>query len=150
MVLGGSGTVEVGNLCITVAPIGLAEEWRLMRELRRRAEQALGDPYTRCKAVLDKMTPEDRAEAVREIVRSEIRGTPLGLDAILQFRATDPGWVAEELYVRGHKTTPGLTREGLRAVITSGNAEEVFERLMRVATGRTEVGGPKSTRSGSP
>lgn len=149
MVLGGTGTLVIGNLKITIKPIGYAEEARLMRELRKRAEEAAGDLYSRCKNLLAKMTPEDRLEAVREIVRSEIQGVKLSLDAILQFRMTDPDWVAEEVYIRGKDATPGLTLEGLKAVINAYNAPEIFEQMIKIASGRLEADGPKSTHSSS-
>jgi len=134
--VGAVGLIRVAELEITVTPLEQFEELALDRELRKATEAEAGDHYTRCRPLLDAMPAGDRLEAVREIVRLSATKAPLSEVAIFDFRCT-PAGLAIELWWRGRKATPGLTREGLAAVITDENAD-------RVAAGMFELlkGGP--------
>jgi hypothetical protein len=143
MLVGGVGVVRVGDLEVTVAPLPLSAESVLDRRLRRGAQERHGDYYTRCRAMLDAMAdyPGDRLEAVREITRMTASGAAVSAAAVVDFRLSPEG-VALELYARGRGATPGLTLEGLKAIITEANVDEVAGQLHAAI----EAGDPKPTR----
>jgi hypothetical protein len=134
--VGAVGLVRVGELEITVGPLSQAEELALDRELRKSAEAAAGDHYTRCKTLLDaaKDSPADRVEMLREIVRLTATKAGLSAAAMHDYRTGAAG-VAIELYHRGRKHTPGLDRKGLAAVITEVNADAVAAALFELLVG---------------
>lgn len=131
--LSGHGTVEVGGLLITITPLSAHEELLLGRELRRRASQYYGSPYSRIKSMLAEMSEAERVLVLQEMTRAAIRQDGLSWEALDEFATTNPDWVAYELYRRGRAATPGLTYEGLRAIINDSNVAEVAAR-MRQAT----------------
>lgn len=136
--VGAVGMIRVAGLEITVTPLSQSEEMALDRALRKAAQEAAGDHFTRCKPLLDAMTAAqahgDRLEAVREIVRMAGRVEPLSSTALWDYQNSAPG-VALELYHRGRKATPGLTLAGLQAVVTEVNADEVSAALRELLRG---------------
>lgn len=137
--VGGVGTVRVGDLEITITPLSQAEETLLDRRLMKAGADLAGDNYTRCAGVLKaaEANPADRLEMVKEIARVTIgQGdkegkAPLSGSAFFEFRF-GPDGLPIELLARGKRATPGLTLEGLRAVVTAANADEVAGQLIRV------------------
>lgn len=135
--VGGVGAVRVGDLEITLTPLSQSEETLLRRRLRLASAEHAADNYTRCRDVLDaaKDSPADRSEMLREIARltvSEGKGKlPLDGAALFDFRL-GPHFLPVELFARAKKATPGLTLEGLRAVVTEANADEVAARMLEV------------------
>jgi hypothetical protein len=136
--VGAVGEIHIDALAITVTPLSQSEEMALDRELRRAAEAAAGDHYTRCKPLLDAMTAAgahgDRVEAVREMVRLSATKTPLSSAAFFEFRAS-PAGLATELFARGKKATAGLTKPMLEAVITEVNADAIAAKLYELLQG---------------
>jgi hypothetical protein len=144
--VGAVGLVRVGPLEITVTPLSQAEEMALDRALRRGAEAAAGDLFTRCKAELDalKESPADRAEFLRELARLAARKEPVSATAFFDYRCSAAG-VALELFHRGKRGTPSLTLAGLEAVITEASADEVAVGLLELLRG--DPAGNASTHS---
>jgi hypothetical protein len=134
---GAVGLVRVAGLEITVTPLSQAEETALDRALRRGAEAAAGDVYTRCRAELKALesAPGDRLEFLRELARLAARKEPVSPVAFFDYRSSAAG-VALELYHRGKRATPGLTLAGLEAVVTEVNADEVYAALQELLRGR--------------
>ncbi|VTT99005.1 unnamed protein product [Gemmataceae bacterium] len=137
----GTGTVLVGSLEITVTPMSKVEERSLRRQLLAGAERDATDYFTRCSRLLDAMRgqPAAHTEAVREIVRLTALGPKVPEEQLLEYRAS-PAGVAQELFLRGKKATPGLTLDGLAAVVTGANVEEVAGQMWDIVSG--EGGGP--------
>lgn len=136
--IGAVGLIRVAGLEITITPLSEAEELALDRELRRAAEAAAGDHYTRCKPELDAMQKAgatgDRIEFLRELARMSARREPLSDAAMFDFRNSPAGLVIE-LHARGRKATPGLERAALAAVITAAVADDVAIALMDLIRG---------------
>lgn len=136
--VGGVGEVAVGPLSVTVTPLSQGDELRLARQLRAEAERLAGDGWTRCRPMLDAMSAAgahaDRMHAVAELVRSAKQKEPLSERAVFEFRSSAAG-VVIELFARGKAATPGLTLDGLRAVVTEANAPDVFAAMMEVIQG---------------
>lgn len=131
---GGVGIVRVGDLEITVTPLTIVEERALARVLRDEAEAAAGDYFTRCArlhAAMKKVDREAYLESVREITRIVATGATVSEQQLWEYRA-GPAGLARELYHRGRKATPGLTLDGLRAVVTAENLDEVGAQLVAV------------------
>ena len=130
---GGVGVVRVGDLLVTVTPLTLVEERALARLLRAEAEKHSADYFTRCAKLLQAMKAQPAAylEAVREIVRLTATGPAVSDEQFVEFRAS-PAGLAHELYARGKKATPGLTREGLAAVVTDANCDDVGGQMVAV------------------
>lgn len=138
-IVGGCGVVHVGTLVVTITPLTMIEERALRRQLRSAAEKEATDYFTRCSRVLDAMRGQPAAymEAVREITRIAATGPKLSDDQFFEFR-TSPAGVARELFARGKRATPGLAADGLAAVITDANVDDVFAQMMAVV----ETGDP--------
>ena len=128
-VTGPVGVVAVGDLKITVTPLGMAGERALDRLLAKGAEESAADHFSkpRMKKLLGAMqgTPA-YSEAVREITRQTIG--PVSAAQIGEYRDS-PAGVALELFHRGRKATEGLTLAGLVAVITEANVDDVLMQL---------------------
>ena len=138
--VGGTGVVTVGELEITITPLSQSEESMLLRKLRIASAEHAADNYTRCRGILEaaKEFPADRAEMVREVARTTIAAgkdkLPLDGAALFDFRF-GPHFLPVELFTRGKKATPGLSLEGLKAVVTEVNADEVASALLEVIEG---------------
>jgi predicted ThiF/HesA family dinucleotide-utilizing enzyme len=145
--VGGTGIVTIGELEITIVPLSQAEESILDRRLRKEAEKAAGDHYTRCLPILTaaKDSPADRLEMLREIPRMAVRRDSLSGQAFWEFRNSPKG-VALELFSRGKKMTPGLTQKGLESVITEDNVDEVADQIVGIIEAGVAGTDPKSTR----
>lgn len=128
--VGGTGVVQVGELLITVTPLSQGEEVALRRRIRKAAEVASSDYFTRCARLLKAMEKQPGAylEAVREITRLTATGPTVSDDQVYEFRESVAG-VAMELFTRGSKATSGLTLEGLQSCITDANVDDVLEQL---------------------
>jgi hypothetical protein len=132
-IVGGTGVVRVGPLEVTVTPLTMNEERALRRQLRAAAEAAATDHFTRCAKLLAAMRsqPAAYAEAVREIVRLTATGPAVSDEQFFEYR-NSPAGVARELFARGKRATPGLDADGLAAVITDANVDDVIEQLTAV------------------
>jgi hypothetical protein len=139
---GGVGTILIGTLEITISPLSQADEIKLDKKLRKAAESAAGDHYSRCKRELDaaRDNPGDRLEMVREIVRRADRREKLGEPAFFEYR-TGPEGTAQEVFARGKKSTDGLKLDALQAIITDENVDEVSAQLFEIL----ENADPKAT-----
>lgn len=128
---GGTGVVRVGALEVTVTPLTIAEERALDRSLSRAAKDA-ADPFAACAKFLDSLKPHPAAylEAVRELTRLAASPGPTP-EQFFEFRQS-PAGVARELFLRGRKATPGLTAEGLAAVVTMANVDDVLDQLRAI------------------
>ena len=123
------GVVAVGDLKIALTPLGMAGERALDRLLAKGAEESadhFGKPRVRKLLAAMQGTPAAYAEAVREITRQAI--APVSASQVNQFRDS-PAGVALELYHRGRKATDGLTLDGLAAVVTDANVDDVLAQL---------------------
>ncbi len=131
--VGAVGLIRVAGLEITITPLSQGEELLLDRTLRRAAQEAHGDLYTPCKPLLEAMrdAPADRLEAVREITRLTASRAGVSAAAVFDFRTSAEG-LALEIFARGRRATPGLTLDGLRAVVTAANADEVAGALFEL------------------
>ena len=129
-VTGPVGVVAVGDLRVTLTPLGIAGERALDRLLAKGAEGAAADPFTapRVRRLLAAMREEPfaYAEAVREITRQTL--APVTAVQVAEYRES-PAGVAAELYHRGRRATDGLTPEGLAAVVTEANVDDVLLQL---------------------
>lgn len=136
--VGAVGLIRIDALEITITPIPQPEEMALDRALRKAAQEAAGDHYTRCKPLLDAMTTAgahgDRIEAIREIVRMAGRVEPPSNAAVYDYRCSAAG-VALELFARGKKATPGLSLASLEAIITPVNADMIAAKLFELLEG---------------
>jgi hypothetical protein len=141
--VGAVGEIRIDTLVITITPLSQAEELSLDRALRRGAEAAAGDHYTRCKPLLEAMreSPGDRLEAIREITRLTATRAPLSPAAFFEFRTSKDG-LPIEIYARGKKATPGLDQKSLAAIITEENADRIAAALLDLLEG----GDPNATR----
>lgn len=137
--VGVTGIVRIGTLEITVTPMSKVEERSLRRQLRAAAEATATDYFTRCARLLDAMKAQPAAytEAVREITRLTATGPKVSEEQLLEYRVS-PAGVARELFVRGRTATPGLTAEGLAAIITEANVEDVAGQMWDIVSGGTE------------
>lgn len=135
-VTGPVGTVRVGELLVTVAPLTMTEERGVRRALLKAAEAHAGDHFTRCAKLLKAMqsVPAAYLEAVREITRLAATGPAVSDEQFFEFRQS-PAGVALELFHRGHKATPGLAQAALAAVVTDANVDDVYEQLQAVLSG---------------
>lgn len=134
--VGGVGVVRVGNLEITITPLTMVEERALRRQLRKAAEEEATDYFTRCAAMLAAMKSQPAAymEAVREITRLTATGLKVSDEQFFEFRDS-PAGVARELFARGKKATPGLDADGLAAIITKANVDDVIDQMEKAVKG---------------
>lgn len=138
--LSGHGIVPVAGLQVYITPLSAEEELLLVRELRRRAQEYYGSPYQRVRGMLAELPEADRLVVLQELARAAIRKEPLSVDALDDYALSDPDWIAYELWLRGRKATPGLTLEGLSAVINPANALEVASALRQAVLLSTREG----------
>lgn len=132
--VGATGIVTIGNLQITVTPLTMTEERALRRVLLKSAEQAATDYYTRCARLLDAMrtNPLAYTAAINKIVELTATGPKVSDEQFYEFR-TSPEGVRIELFHRGRKATQGLTLDGLSAIITEANVDDVIGQLDEIA-----------------
>ena len=130
------GAVRVGDLLVTVTPLKMVEERALRRVLIKAAADAAGDYFTRCAKLLNAMksTPAAYFKAVERITELAAIGPTVSEDQLFEFRES-PAGVQIELFHRGRKATQGLTLDGLRAIITEANVDDVLFQMQLVQEG---------------